>query len=46
MEETTSSSLQARFVVAHSSGDFMRMNFTIAYIQLIIHEPNSLLKNR
>ena len=27
------SSLQACFVVAHSSGDLMRINFTIAYIQ-------------
>ena len=32
-KQTTSSSLQARFVVAHSSGDLMRINFTIAYIQ-------------
>ena len=31
--KTTSSSLQACFVVAHSSGDLMRINFTIAYIQ-------------
>ena len=30
---TTSSSLQACFVVAHSSGDLTRINFTIAYIQ-------------
>ena len=30
---TTSSSLQACFVVTHSSGDLMRINFTIAYIQ-------------
>ena len=32
-KQTTSSSLQACFVVAHSSGDLMRINFTIAYIQ-------------
>ena len=30
---STGSSLQACFVVAHSSGDLMRIKFTIAYIQ-------------
>ena len=32
-KETTSSSLQTCFVVAHSSGDLRRIIFTIAYIQ-------------
>ena len=34
-------SLQACFVVAHSSGDLIKIYFTIAYIQSNIHNNSS-----
>ena len=36
-------SLQACFVVAHSSGELMRIDFTIAYIQYNLHDLTSLI---
>ena len=38
---TTSSSLQACFLVAHSTGDLMRINFIIAYIQFKVDRPQT-----